>query len=92
MTWREEQELVASTIASFPSTFEIRDRAMRGRAFRISPGKSYYCRSGAVHLVVQIRQTVAGSEPWKAGADPTWGDYARVTPSELRSEILRPIK
>jgi hypothetical protein len=82
MTYREEQALVASTVATFPSTFEIRDRAMRGRAFRISPGKSYYS-SGAVQLVVQIRQT---------GADPTWGDYARVTPSELRSEILRPIK
>ena len=91
MTWREEQALVASTIASFPATFEIRDRSVRGCAFRISPTSSYFS-SGTVQLVVQIRETFAGSEPWKAGANPRWIDYARVTPSELRSEILRPIK
>jgi hypothetical protein len=70
---KREQQLAAA-IAEFPAEFGL--RAFPGRVFRISKSASYVNDAGQPVLYAALK------------ADAHWQDFAKVTPAELRSQVV----
>jgi hypothetical protein len=70
----EGKRALAAAIAEFPAEFGL--RAFPGRVFRISKSASYVNDAGELVLYAALK------------ADAYWQDFAKVTPAELRSQVV----